>query len=188
MARRPKPRTYAGAVKLREKILSNGHRSLHLDIFQQGKRTYEFRKLYLTGTKEHDAETLRIAGTIRAQWEIELQASDHDLVPAHLRKANFVEFFDGLTGKRHSSSRGLAVRQGVHRRHAGVRPDHRGEAGGLQTIPPRTPEQQFGAALLRQGAGRIARGRAAGQSAIESMRGGAGAGPRTQDDRLPYAR
>lgn len=105
MARRPKPRTHAGAVKLREKILSNGQRSLYLDVYHRGKRSYEFLKLYLSGTKEHDAETLRLAETIRAQREIELQASAHGLVPAHLRKANFVEFFEVLSEKRHKSWR-----------------------------------------------------------------------------------
>jgi integrase len=96
-------------VKLREKVLANGHRSLYLDVYHRGKRSYEFLKLYLTGSKEHDAEMLRLAETIRSQREIELHASEHGLVPSHRRKANFVDFFDTVAEKRHKSWRAAGI-------------------------------------------------------------------------------
>ena len=34
-------------VTLREKTLANGNKSLYLDIYRNGKREYEFLKLYL---------------------------------------------------------------------------------------------------------------------------------------------
>jgi len=38
-------------VRLREKILANGNKSLYLDIYRDGKREYEFLKLYLINPK-----------------------------------------------------------------------------------------------------------------------------------------
>ena len=96
--------TYSGKVKLREKKLSNGDRSLYLDIYHHGKRTYDYLKLYLTGDKTQDAETRRIAETIRSRREIELQASEHGIMPAHIRGANFVDYFKVLSDEKNHSS------------------------------------------------------------------------------------
>ena len=46
--------TYAGAVKLRDRQLASGCRSLYLDMITNGERNYEFLRLYLTGDKTHD--------------------------------------------------------------------------------------------------------------------------------------
>src|ERR1041384_8150991 len=115
MARTTKTRTYAGAVKLREKALANGEKSLYLDIYHKGKRSYEFLKLYVTGNKGADAETVRLAETIRAQREIELQSAEHGITPAHLRKANFVEYFARLADKKaHKSWRATLLHLKKH--------------------------------------------------------------------------
>lgn len=99
-----KKQTYSGKVKLREKKLSNGDRSLYLDIYHHGKRTYDYLKLYLTGDRQQDTETRRIAETIRSKREIELQASEHGIMPAHVRQANFVEYFKALKEEKNHSS------------------------------------------------------------------------------------
>lgn len=59
-------------VKLREKILKNGNRSLYLDIYYQGQRYYEFLKLYLVPETDEMARSqneLTLAGAyyIKAQ-------------------------------------------------------------------------------------------------------------------------
>lgn len=99
-----KKQTYSGKVKLREKKLNNGSRSLYLDIYHHGKRTYDYLKLYLTGDKTQDAETRRIAETIRSKREIELQASEHGIMPSHVRQANFIEYFKVLSDEKNHSS------------------------------------------------------------------------------------
>ncbi|PKK34687.1 hypothetical protein BWI96_20895 [Siphonobacter sp. SORGH_AS_0500] len=39
------------AVRLREKDLKNGVKSLYLDIYIKGKRSYEYLKLYIVPAK-----------------------------------------------------------------------------------------------------------------------------------------
>ena len=47
MARKTSAKNTKEPVRLREKELANGVRSLYLDIYVNGKRCYEFLKLYL---------------------------------------------------------------------------------------------------------------------------------------------
>jgi hypothetical protein len=51
-----------------------------------------------------DAETTRIAETIRSRREIELRSAEFDLTPTHLRKMDFVKYFKRLSeSKPHKS-------------------------------------------------------------------------------------
>lgn len=84
------------AVKLRKRKLAGGNVSLYLDIYQGGKRQYEFLGLYLTKDRTHNKQTLKLAESIRAKRELELQNSEHGFVPHFKRKANFVEYFERL--------------------------------------------------------------------------------------------
>ena len=64
-------------VRLREKALANGVRSLYLDIYVNGKRSYEFLKLYLIPetniqAKEQNANTMRAANTIKLNRILEI--------------------------------------------------------------------------------------------------------------------
>lgn len=65
-------------VKLRQKTLANGNVSLYLDIYHNGRRTYEFLKLYIIpektrADKEKNRETLKLANSVKAQRIIEIQ-------------------------------------------------------------------------------------------------------------------
>lgn len=65
-------------VRIREKKLRNGNTSLYLAIYVDGKREYEFLKLYLRpeNTKQDKAinrETLALANAIKAQRVIDIQ-------------------------------------------------------------------------------------------------------------------
>ncbi len=75
---RPKKQVKAKEpIRLRTKALSNGNQSLYLDYYQNGKREYEFLKLYLipettTQAKAANANTLRTANAIKAQRLIDI--------------------------------------------------------------------------------------------------------------------
>ena len=65
-------------IRLRTKELLNGCYSLYLDIYINGKRKYEFLKLYIIPErskvdKERNAETLRLANAIKAEKIVALQ-------------------------------------------------------------------------------------------------------------------
>lgn len=50
-------------VRLRVKNLANGVQSLYLDCYVDGKRSYEFLKLYLIRRKEHGKGSKRSHST-----------------------------------------------------------------------------------------------------------------------------
>ena len=65
-------------VRLREKPIANGNISLYLDIYVNGRRSYEFLKLYIVpensrSDKEANARTLSLANAIKSQRIVELQ-------------------------------------------------------------------------------------------------------------------
>ena len=73
------------SVILREKKLKNGRKSLYLDIWSNGKRSYEFLKLYLekpvnTLLRDENRRTRQLAETIRAKRQIELQNEAYDVI------------------------------------------------------------------------------------------------------------
>lgn len=58
-------------VKLREKELANGNKSLYLDIYKDGVRKYKFLKLYLVPEKDYASKvvnknTMEAATAIKA--------------------------------------------------------------------------------------------------------------------------
>lgn len=64
-------------VRLKAKKISNGNQSLYLEFYKDGKRSYEFLKLYLLpqndiNAKVLNAHTLKVANAIKAQRIIEM--------------------------------------------------------------------------------------------------------------------
>lgn len=77
MAKKKKSLKAKEPIRLRAKNLSNGNKSLYLDIYKDGKRTYEFLRLYIIpevdeSARARNANTLQAANTIKAQKIIEL--------------------------------------------------------------------------------------------------------------------
>ncbi len=83
-------------VKLRKRKLAKGNVSLYLDMYQSGRREYEFLGLYLTKDKATSKETLKLAENIRAKKQIEIQNSEYGFVPHFKKKANFVDYFERI--------------------------------------------------------------------------------------------
>lgn len=77
MARKTSAKNTKEPVRLREKTLANGARSLYLDIYVNGKRSYEFLKLYLIPENNPQAKvqndnTMRAANTIKLNRILEI--------------------------------------------------------------------------------------------------------------------
>lgn len=77
MARKTSAKNTKEPVRLREKELANGVRSLYLDIYVNGKRSYDFLKLYLIPesnpqTKVQNENTMRAANTIKLNRILEI--------------------------------------------------------------------------------------------------------------------
>jgi integrase len=80
-------------VYLRKKKLAGGRVSLYLDIYQDGRRYYEFLKIrYSSRDSKDKREKMRLAESVRAKRELELNNCEHGFVPHFKRKSNFVEY------------------------------------------------------------------------------------------------
>ena len=69
MPRIKKPKKVKEPIRLRMKDLSDGSKSLYLDIYRNGKRTYEYLKLYLipgtdSNTRRQNEITMAAANAI----------------------------------------------------------------------------------------------------------------------------
>ncbi len=85
-------------VKLRKKKLKNGNKSLYLDIWTDGKRKYEFLKLYIVKPqnsldRDSNKKTMQLAEQIRAKRQIEIQSSQYGIDTAYKLETNFLSYF-----------------------------------------------------------------------------------------------
>ena len=88
-------------INLRIKKLSNGNGSYYLDWFQNGKRHYEYLKLYTLLSdrlnkeeREANRESLKLAQQIRNQRENQLIAEPQGITPTAKRKQSAITYFE----------------------------------------------------------------------------------------------
>lgn len=92
-------------IRLRTKKLSNNNQSLYLDIYRDGKRKYEFLKLYIIPErtkedKEKNSQTLQLANAIKAKRIVEFQNNEHGFkTTISNSKANFIQYIDVFVEK-----------------------------------------------------------------------------------------
>ena len=80
----PRPKKVIKAkepVRIRFKELQNGNKSIYLDIYRNGKRTYEFLKLYIVpeidpASRAMNQHNMALANKIKADRIIELTNSE----------------------------------------------------------------------------------------------------------------
>lgn len=85
--------------------MPSGRTTLYLDIYIDGKRTYETLKLYLVpeGTrkdKEKNKETMRLAEAIRAKRVVELQNGRFGFEDGFKLDTNFLDYYRAMTQER----------------------------------------------------------------------------------------
>ena len=70
--------TSSEPIRLRKRLLKDGRQSLYLDLYHNGKREYEYLKLYLIpeksrADKEKNKQTMKLAEAIRAKRIVDYQ-------------------------------------------------------------------------------------------------------------------
>ena len=91
-------------IKIRYKELANGNRSIYLDIYFNGKRYYEFLKLYIIPEKtitdkEQNRQTELLAQKYKAQRFIEIQNNNFNVSKKHLDKKCLLNYIDEVANK-----------------------------------------------------------------------------------------
>ena len=99
-------------VHIRRKELNNGNVSLYLDIYRNGRREYEFLKLYLIPEKtkedrERNRETLQLANSIKAQRIVAIQNGEFGFKSQYADDVNFLDYYNQMCAARYGvESRG----------------------------------------------------------------------------------
>ncbi|PKP34946.1 MAG: recombinase [Bacteroidetes bacterium HGW-Bacteroidetes-17] len=94
------------ALRQRDK---NGKTSLYLDYYQKGKRKLEYLGMYLKPKprtpeeRELNNKTLKLAESIRAKRQIEIQNGTYGFADLEKMNSNFITYFEILADKRQES-------------------------------------------------------------------------------------
>lgn len=105
-------------IRLRLKKLANGNKSIYLDYYRDGKREYEFLKLYIIPEKNASAkiqneETLRTANAIKAQRVVSLQNEEHGFSNSGVKgRTNFISYLE-LQAERYEANGSKAYGRSV---------------------------------------------------------------------------
>ena len=89
-------------IKVRFKTLSNGNKSIYLDYYSNGKRQYDFLKLYLVPEtspidKAQNAEMLNLANSIKSTKIIELQNGANGFKFSNIKqKARLIDYLQAI--------------------------------------------------------------------------------------------
>lgn len=95
-------------IRLRRRKMKTGITSLYLDTYMDGKRSYEYLRLYLIpeATREDKAknkETLQLAEVIRAKRLVELRNGQYGFSNGFAEDTNFFEYYSAICEQKYSS-------------------------------------------------------------------------------------
>ena len=98
------------SIKLRKKALKSQKESLYLDIYHNGKRSYEFLGIYLEKASSADVrrqnkEKMRLAESIRAKRELELMYEGSNMTPPNKQKMDLFQFAEQFIAGKSASAR-----------------------------------------------------------------------------------
>lgn len=99
-------------IRLRRRKISTGNVSLYLDIYINGKRSYEYLKMYLVpektkADKEKNRQTLQLAEAVKAKRIVELQNGEFGFNAGYKLNTNFLDYYRALCEKRHGNTESL---------------------------------------------------------------------------------
>lgn len=99
-------------IKVRSRLLKNGSRSLYLDIYINGQRSYEYLKLYLIPErtkkdKETNTQTMQLAEAIKGKRMIELQNGRFGFDGQYKLDVVFLDYYRSLCEKRFKNKESL---------------------------------------------------------------------------------
>lgn len=91
-------KTVKEPIKIRQKKLANGNISLYLDIYLNGKRHYEFLRLYLIpernrADKEKNRQTMQLANSIKAMRQVEVQNHEYGFKSDYAEQTLFYDYY-----------------------------------------------------------------------------------------------
>lgn len=96
-------------ITLRQRKMPSGRTSLYLDIYLNGKRTYEYLHLYLEqGTsrtiKEKNRQTLQFAEAVCAKRIVELRNGEYGFKSQYATHTRFFDYYRALCQKRFNAT------------------------------------------------------------------------------------
>lgn len=96
-------------VKLRTRKLATGRTSIYLDIYDRGRRRYEYLNLYLIPERSREdkninRETMRLAEAVQAKRVVELQNRRYGFDPTPSADVYFFPFMDALAKTKNRST------------------------------------------------------------------------------------
>ncbi|MHB1686948.1 MAG: site-specific integrase [Ignavibacteriaceae bacterium] len=91
-------------VQLRKKKLQDGRESLYLDIYKDGKRSYDFLGLYIKRGDPNNKEILLLAEKIKSKKMIELANDEYDQISSNKKRASFTKYYEKFTKTKHKWS------------------------------------------------------------------------------------
>ena len=98
-------------IRLRKKATTGntGVMSLYLDIYRNGKREYEFLKLYLVpeltkADKKKNDETMKLAEAIKAKRTVELMNGEYGFKSQYKTDTPFFEYYSAMCEKRFNNT------------------------------------------------------------------------------------
>ena len=93
-------------VRIRFKELQNGNQSIYFDTYRNGKRVYDFPKLYIVpektdADKNKNRETLSLANKIKAQKILKIYSNETGFAANSMKQtANFIDYIRKLADKK----------------------------------------------------------------------------------------
>lgn len=96
-------------IRIRRKKLKNGNTSLYLDIYYNGRRSYEFLRLYLIPERDSNAkmrnkETLRLAEAIKAKRIVEIQNGNFGF-NKNASKTRIVAYIEAIVARKDAGTK-----------------------------------------------------------------------------------